>query len=46
MDQLDTLLILKEKFEADMKELGPDPTTKLEKVIKGNAVLNWLNQTI
>ncbi|XP_063241728.1 exocyst complex component 2 [Bacillus rossius redtenbacheri] len=34
MDQLDTLTILKEKFEADIKEYGSDPTAKVEEAIQ------------
>ncbi|XP_023727524.1 exocyst complex component 2 [Cryptotermes secundus] len=34
MDQLDTLMILKDRFESDMKEHGPDPTAKVEKAIQ------------
>ncbi|PSN46362.1 Exocyst complex component 2, partial [Blattella germanica] len=34
MDQLDTLMILKDRFEADVKEHGPDPTIKVEKAIQ------------
>ncbi|XP_071445484.1 exocyst complex component 2 isoform X2 [Hetaerina americana] len=34
MDQLDTIVALKERFEADMKALGPDPTAKAEQAIK------------
>ncbi|XP_046387065.1 exocyst complex component 2 [Ischnura elegans] len=34
MDQLDTIVALKERFEADMKQLGPDPTAKAEQAIK------------
>lgn len=33
MDQLDTLSILKERFEADVKEHGHDPTARVEKAI-------------
>jgi hypothetical protein len=36
MDQLDTLMILKDRFEGDMKEHGPDPTVKVEKAIQGS----------
>ncbi|XP_054278287.1 exocyst complex component 2 [Macrosteles quadrilineatus] len=34
MEQLDTLFILKEKFEADVMERGLDPTIKMEKAIR------------
>lgn len=34
MEQLDTLMVLKEKFEADMKEFGPDQTAAVEKAIR------------
>ncbi|KAG8228948.1 hypothetical protein J437_LFUL007699 [Ladona fulva] len=34
MDQLDTIVALKERFEADMKELGPDSTAKAEQAIR------------
>lgn len=34
MDQLDTLTILKDKFEADVAEHGSDPTAKVEKAIQ------------
>lgn len=35
MDQVDTLLVLKDKIEQDIQEFGIDPTTKLEKAIRG-----------
>lgn len=35
MEQLDTLFILKERFETDVAERGIDPTTKMEAAIKG-----------
>lgn len=35
MEQLDTLFILKEKFEADLKARDIDPTIKVEKAIEG-----------
>lgn len=38
MDQLDTLMILKDKFETDMKEHGPDPTAKVENAIQGSSI--------
>jgi hypothetical protein len=38
MDQLDTLMILKDKFETDVKEHGPDPTVEVEKAIQGNFI--------
>ena len=38
MDQLDTLMILKDKFEADVKEHGPDPTVEVEKAIQGSFI--------
>jgi len=44
MDQLDTLMILKDKFETDVKEHGPDPTAKVEKAIEGSSlaqILKW-----
>jgi len=34
MDQLDTLMILKDKFETDVKEHGTDPTVEVEKAIQ------------
>ncbi|XP_050302018.1 exocyst complex component 2 isoform X2 [Anthonomus grandis grandis] len=34
MDQLDTLVNLKEKYEADLPKFGHEPTLKLEKAIK------------
>ncbi|KAG7207719.1 hypothetical protein KM043_009335 [Ampulex compressa] len=34
MEQLDTIVLLKEQFEADMKNYGSDPTAKLEIAIK------------
>ncbi|XP_044741361.1 exocyst complex component 2 [Chrysoperla carnea] len=34
MDQVDTLLVLKDKIEQDIQEFGIDPTTKLEKAIR------------
>lgn len=34
MEQLDTIMSLKEQFEADIKTYGNDPTEKLEKAIK------------
>ncbi|KDQ71568.1 exocyst complex component 2 [Zootermopsis nevadensis] len=34
MDQMDTLMILKDRFEADMKEHGPEPTVKVENAIQ------------
>lgn len=36
MEQLDTLFVLKEKFENDVMERGLDPTIKMEKAIRGN----------
>lgn len=38
MDQMDTLMILKDRFEADMKEHGPEPTVKVENAIQGSSV--------
>lgn len=35
MEQLDTLFLLKEKFETDVMERGLDPTIKMEKAIRG-----------
>lgn len=37
MDQLDTLMMLQEKFEADMKETA-EPIEKLEKAIKESII--------
>ncbi|XP_014471188.1 PREDICTED: exocyst complex component 2 [Dinoponera quadriceps] len=34
MEQLDTIMSLKDQFEADMKSYGSDPMEKLEKAIK------------
>ncbi|XP_024946623.1 exocyst complex component 2 isoform X2 [Cephus cinctus] len=34
MEQLDTIVLLKEQFESDVQKHGSDPTTKLEKAIK------------
>ncbi|XP_011147234.1 exocyst complex component 2 isoform X2 [Harpegnathos saltator] len=34
MEQLDTIMSLKDQFEIDMKSYGSDPTEKLEKAIK------------
>ncbi|XP_068965982.1 exocyst complex component 2 isoform X2 [Bombus flavifrons] len=34
MEQLDTITLLKEQFETDIKTYGSDPTEKLEKAIK------------
>ncbi|KZC06954.1 PREDICTED: exocyst complex component 2 [Dufourea novaeangliae] len=34
MEQLDTIMLLKEQFEADIKTYGSDPTEKLEKAIQ------------
>ena len=45
MDQLDTLTILKDKFEADIIEHGSDPTAKVEKAIQGkiyNSYYSWI----
>lgn len=36
MEQMDTLFILKEKFEADLKAREVDPTIKVEQAIEGN----------
>mgnify|MGYP005984531011 CR=1 FL=1 len=35
MDQVDTLVNLKEKLEGDVSKFGSEPTLKLEKSIKG-----------
>lgn len=35
MDQVDTLVNLKEKFEGDIFSYGREPTLKLQKAIKG-----------
>lgn len=35
MDQIDTLVNLKEKFQNDVQMYGSEPTLKLEKAIKG-----------
>lgn len=35
MDQIDTIVTLKQKFQNDIKECGTEPTLKLEKAIKG-----------
>lgn len=34
MEQLDTIILLKEQFETDIKTYGNDPTEKLEKAIR------------
>lgn len=34
MEQLDTIILLKEQFETDIKTYGSDPTEKLEKAIR------------
>ncbi|XP_046625884.1 exocyst complex component 2 isoform X1 [Neodiprion virginianus] len=34
MEQLDTIMLLKEQFESDVQKNGKDPTAKLEKAIK------------
>lgn len=34
MDQLDTLIILHDKFQDDVDEMGTEPIEKLEKAIK------------
>ncbi|GJQ70006.1 hypothetical protein Trydic_g13367 [Trypoxylus dichotomus] len=36
MDQVDTLMVLKEKYEKDVNMFGSEPTLKLEKAIKGS----------
>lgn len=38
MDQIDTILILKEKFVKDVNLYGNEPTLKLKKSIKGMIV--------
>lgn len=35
MDQIDTIVNLKEKYESDVAVCGSEPTLKLEKAIKG-----------
>lgn len=35
MEQMDTLFLLKDKFEEDMKKHNTDTTTKIEKAING-----------
>lgn len=35
MEQVDTLIALKEKYETDLSIYGSEPTLKLEKAIKG-----------
>lgn len=35
MDQVDTLILLKERYGTDLDEFGSEPTLKLEKAIKG-----------
>lgn len=35
IDQIDTIVTLKEKFEKDVELYGTEPTLKLEKSIKG-----------
>lgn len=35
MDQIDTLVNLKEKFQNDVQKYGSEPTLTLEKAIKG-----------
>lgn len=37
MDQLDALILLKDRFELDVRENGKEPLKKLEKSIDGNA---------
>lgn len=39
MDQIDTLKLLKEKFEEDKQKFGSDSVLKLEKAIKGNIII-------
>ncbi|XP_022914951.2 exocyst complex component 2 [Onthophagus taurus] len=34
LDQIDTLMVLKDKFEKDVKEYSPEPTLKFEKAIR------------
>lgn len=38
MDQLDTLMMLRDKFEEDMKDVGTEPIEKLEKAIKDSII--------
>lgn len=38
MDQIDTLVNLKEKFHNDVQKYGTEPTLTLEKAIKGNII--------
>lgn len=35
MDQLDALILLKDRFELDVRENGKEPLQKLEKSIEG-----------
>ena len=39
MEQMDTLFLLKEKFEEDMTKHGSDPTKKGERAIIGEYIL-------
>ena len=39
MEQLDTLVQLKERFEEDVEKQGQDPTIRLEAAIKGRHVV-------
>lgn len=40
IDQIDTIVMLKEKFEKDVEVYSTEPTLKLEKSIKGNGLFN------
>lgn len=46
MDQVDTIVALKEKFEKDTAFYGTEPTLKLEKSIKGKYVINLVYMTV
>lgn len=43
MEQMDTLFVLKEKFEEDMAKRGTDPTSNVEKAINGKSTLQVFN---
>lgn len=38
MDQMDTLMMMRDKFDEDMKEMGKEPIAKLEKDIKDSII--------
>lgn len=38
MEQMDTLFVLKDKYEEDMAKHGTDPTVKVEKAITGKII--------